>query len=177
MLIRLGLIARWPPDAEGDESLPRDAYKSRVVPMEQIIRAMPWDEAPESLREIALDQWKSYPGPCSLVILRTGKVMPAPWNVHRRWARVQEQQRQRGPTARRRRPKASVEAGLRAAGWATVQDVAEDTGYCEDHLRLLARERKIVAQKVDRRWWIHRRSLDIYVRRGGGPRGPRKEIR
>lgn len=163
MFIRLGLIARWPPDAEG-ESLSWDAYESRVVSSDQVINIIPWSDAPQTLRDLALDRWKPKSRPYSLVILRSGDILPSPCNVHRKWAKRQRCIQRRLNQQHRRKPQ-TVEDGLRDAGWATVQDVADDTGYSEDHLRLLAREGKVAARKVEHRWWLHRKSVDIYAQR------------
>ncbi len=61
---------------------------------------------------------------------------------------------------------------LREAGYYPVGLLAQATGYSRGHLCRLAREGQVEAQKSGHRWWLHRRSLEIYASQPR--RGPRK---
>jgi excisionase family DNA binding protein len=56
--------------------------------------------------------------------------------------------------------------------WLTVKEAAELTGYDIQHIRRLARERKIETQKWGNAWMINRPSLMKYLEtEGRGPKG------
>ncbi len=66
-----------------------------------------------------------------------------------------------------------------ATDWITSKEAIELSGYHIEHLRELAREGKIKAQKWQREWQISRSSLLGYIRRAeklGEKRGPKKHL-
>jgi hypothetical protein len=63
--------------------------------------------------------------------------------------------------------------------WLTVREAANLSGYNEDHLRELIRDKKtIVAQKFSVVWMVSRKSLLAYMaqqEKMGKKRGPKKK--
>lgn len=134
----------------------------------EIIAIIPWHDIPRRLKLMALHGWRGAQcanGPIrSLVISRRGRLYPTARKLHPEDAKA----------PRPFHPKTTLEEGLREAGFLPVRELAEETGYHPDHLKLLARERRVAAQIVDGTWWMHRRSLEIYMQRrpARGRRGP-----
>ena len=52
-----------------------------------------------------------------------------------------------------------------AAGWVTTAQAAHRSGYSATHIRVLAHQQRIQAQKVGRQWLIQSRSLQAYQAR------------
>lgn len=162
----LGRAARWP-NSSGPQKW--DDYKSITVPVEDIINIIPWDEVPQRLQQIALDRYRPLAGTTRhLVLLRSGDAIPsalgkgliANWHHARRRAG----RRRWIPTEKQ------LHDELRADGWATIAEIAQITGYNPWHLRLLARENRIPAQKIHGRWWLHQKSTQIYAASHRGPK-------
>lgn len=66
-----------------------------------------------------------------------------------------------------------------AADWITSKEAIALSGYHIEHLRELAREGKIKAQKWQREWQISRSGLLEYIRQKeklGDKRGPKKHL-
>ena len=156
---------------------PGDSANTRIrLSAREIIAVVPWQDVPQSLRDLALD--RACPvtrRPRTLIIATRGRLYPA----SRRFKKYDLYRIDRGNRpGRRTKPITSDSHYLRQAGFLPIAKLARSTGYNSDHLRFLARSGRCGAQKsTDGRWWMHEASIYIYMSKKPrhGQRGPRKD--
>jgi len=52
-----------------------------------------------------------------------------------------------------------------ANDWISIREASKQSGYTEDYLRTLIRQKAIKARKVVIVWLVNRKSLDAYARK------------